>query len=234
MNCSSIDFFLIFSSGFLGSFHCIGMCSPICMMLKKGEAKENITLLLYNTGRIFTYLFLGFIAGWMGHGFMSFFSDLKFLPNLISIVFGVIMIVIAFEMIFRSGVTGIAFLQPLFDFITDFISHSAKNGTITAALMIGLFNGFLPCPLIYAFLMKSASTLDPLQGIEVMAALGLGTFPAMFLSGKLVFKKGKVWLRSGLTRLAGLIICYIGIVSVLRGLDIMSHTMHGNSHHMHF
>ena len=43
-----------------------------------------------------------------------------------------------------------------------------------------MFNGFLPCPLIYAMLMQSALEKSPVKGFIVIALFGLGTVPAMF------------------------------------------------------
>ena len=52
-----------------------------------------------------------------------------------------------------------------------------------APIALGVFNGFLPCPLVYAFVAQAASTAAPLAGMLVMLAFGLGTFPAMLAMG---------------------------------------------------
>jgi sulfite exporter TauE/SafE len=48
---------------------------------------------------------------------------------------------------------------------------------------LGLVLGFLPCGLLYAFLVTSAASGDPLKGSLIMASLGLGTLPAMLFVG---------------------------------------------------
>ena len=52
-----------------------------------------------------------------------------------------------------------------------------------APVAFGVFNGFLPCPLVYAFAAQAASTAAPLSGLLVMLSFGLGTFPAMLMMG---------------------------------------------------
>jgi len=48
---------------------------------------------------------------------------------------------------------------------------------------LGVFNGFLPCPLVYAFVAEATSTAGALPGFLTMASFGLGTFPAMLMMG---------------------------------------------------
>src|SRR6202008_2972290 len=47
----------------------------------------------------------------------------------------------------------------------------------------GVVNGFLPCPLPYAFAAQAAGGGGALPGVVTMAAFGLGTFPAMLMMG---------------------------------------------------
>jgi sulfite exporter TauE/SafE len=56
--------------GFLGSFHCAGMCGPLAMALPVNRDKPASVFagrLLYNAGRITTYMLLGMVAGLLGH-----------------------------------------------------------------------------------------------------------------------------------------------------------------------
>ena len=53
--------------GFLGSFHCVGMCGPIALAV--GGANRNKFIgnkILYHIGRSITYAFLGLIVGGLG------------------------------------------------------------------------------------------------------------------------------------------------------------------------
>ena len=65
-----MTFFLAaLSLGFLGSFHCIGMCGPIAMALPLGresKTKQIAGALVYNTGRMATYGIFGLLFGLLG------------------------------------------------------------------------------------------------------------------------------------------------------------------------
>src|SRR5271170_4785012 len=60
---------LLFIAGFAGSFHCIGMCGGFACALGpdgRGAGATSLRHLLYNTGRLSTYCFLGGLAGALG------------------------------------------------------------------------------------------------------------------------------------------------------------------------
>ena len=62
-------YLVIFAAGFLGSFHCIGMCGGFACALGRDPRGGVATVerhLLYNLGRLTTYCFLGALAGALG------------------------------------------------------------------------------------------------------------------------------------------------------------------------
>lgn len=55
--------------GFVGSLHCVGMCGPIALSLPlqdKASWRFLFGRLMYNSGRVVTYTFLGVLAGQIG------------------------------------------------------------------------------------------------------------------------------------------------------------------------
>lgn len=57
--------------GFVGSFHCVGMCGPIAMSIpRSSNSFLGLTgsALIYNTGRILTYAVFGLLFGFLGTG----------------------------------------------------------------------------------------------------------------------------------------------------------------------
>src|SRR5580692_4051106 len=60
---------LLFIAGFAGSFHCIGMCGGFACALgpdRRGAGATSLRHVLYNTGRLSTYCFLGGLSGALG------------------------------------------------------------------------------------------------------------------------------------------------------------------------
>src|ERR1700719_1244896 len=63
-------YLVLFAAALAGSFHCIGMCGGFACALGRdpqGHAATVLRHLLYNTGRLTTYSFLGGLAGALGH-----------------------------------------------------------------------------------------------------------------------------------------------------------------------
>ena len=68
-----IDLWWISLAGAAGSFHCLGMCSGFALSLAPSRAARWRTVgrhLIYNSGRVVTYCFLGVAAGAVG-GFVA-------------------------------------------------------------------------------------------------------------------------------------------------------------------
>ena len=62
-------YLVVFAAGFAGSFHCIGMCGGFACALgrdPRGRGATTVRHLLYNSGRLTTYCFLGALAGALG------------------------------------------------------------------------------------------------------------------------------------------------------------------------
>lgn len=95
-----------------------------------------------------------------------------------------------------------------------------------AHVALGVFNGFLPCPLVYAFAAQAAATFSPLSGALTMVLFGLGTFPAMFLIGNAGPLLGLQWRQRGVW-LAGGFVGVLGLITLARGvLPIAGHLGH--------
>jgi sulfite exporter TauE/SafE len=122
-----------------------------------------------------------------------------------------------------------------------------KAPGFAAPLAFGVLNGLLPCPLVYAFAAQAAASGGPLAGVQIMAAFGLGTFPAMLAMGGI----GLWWRRAPVVhaihatflppaartlhtdwrvvgvRAAGCFIVLLGLVTLARGVLPMVAHLHG-------
>jgi sulfite exporter TauE/SafE len=229
-------YLLVFMAGMAGSFHCIGMCGGFACALGAGPHGRGAALvrhLLYNTGRVATYAFIGVIAGSIGglavagHGQApALGGSFDAAQRVLAIVAGLLMIVMALQLL--------GLLQRLHGVLVGFGGSTlvvALRSLLHARgpavpLAFGVINGFLPCPLVYAFAAQAASTAAALPGFLTMAAFGLGTFPAMLLMGEVGTLLRPAWRQRGVW-LAGGFILVLGLVTVGRGvLPLGEHGLH--------
>ena len=218
-----VKYLLIALAGFAGSFHCIGMCGGFACALGSDPRGRQATLLrhlLYNTGRVSTYVFLGALAGVLGTALIH--HGAPALPmatgqRALSVAAGALMLLMGMQ------------LWGYFTPLRGSAGGMLGNGLVgalrrlrtapgpAAPLALGVANGFLPCPLVYAFLAKAAASAAVAPAVLTMLCFGLGTFPAMLLTGSVGRLLAPVWRQRGV-RLAGGFLLALGALTVARGL----------------
>jgi sulfite exporter TauE/SafE len=207
-----------FLLGFLGSFHCLGMCGPIALAI---SAKDNAPFLknkiIYNLGRTITYSFLGLIIGLLG-----FSLALTGLQQWFSLIMGGLILLMAFfykrseSYISKSGMFGLVYK------LKSSLGHYLKKGGGTAFFTSGLLNGLLPCGMVYIALIASLALQHPWEGAMYMFFFGIGTIPmlvAVMISGKIISLS---W-RNKFTKALPYFAMFIGILFIVRGLGIGNH-----------
>ena len=230
-------YLVVFVAGFAGSFHCIGMCGGFACGLgrdPRGRGATTVRHLLYNSGRLTTYCFLGALAGALGQVLCTRQGNTLLLlggsldagERILAIVAGLLMIAMALQ--FFGVLQAVHRLTVGFGGSTLALSLRSLLTTHNRAapLAFGVFNGFLPCPLVYAFAAEAASTFQPLPGALTMASFGFGTFPAMLMMGGVGRALAPAWRQRGVW-LAGTCILLLGIITLGRGiLPMGTHMSH--------
>ncbi len=205
-----------FLLGFLGSFHCIGMCGPIAIALPQHEGKKNIiftSALLYNFGRVITYALIGLLFGTIGKGlFIGGFQQI------VSIATGVLIILfVAFPYILPSKFKQVSVLKiPI---IRSAFSKAFQMKSFSAYLILGLINGLLPCGFVYMALSGAMLTGTTLDGSLFMFFFGLGTIPAMFslsVMGSFV----NLNFRNKIKKAIPAFSIIVGMILILRGMNL--------------
>jgi len=204
--------------GFLGSFHCVAMCGPIALAISGGN--ENTLRFLagrtiYNSGRILTYAFMGFLAGWAGHTLL-----MAGLQKSVSITIGILMIIsvaVLYYLPLKSGSNTVAL--KLNQLIRKIFSSVIKKKNYASLFFAGLANGILPCGFVYLAIAGAATTQAPLQGALYMIFFGLGTFPAM-MAVAAFGKLAGVKFRGFLVKAAPVMMILLGIYFVYRGYSM--------------
>jgi len=216
-----IEYGLAFISGILGSFHCIGMCGGFPVYVSNTSTSDryekSLRQLLYNFGRIFTYFFLGAIAGFLGYMIQE--MKLVFsIQGAVSIITGLTIIFIGLQMsgLFRER--QIPGFTQIYDVMRGVMSFFLKRRGRLSPFLLGIVNGFLPCPIIYGFLLVSLTQFTPVKGALMMLSVGLGTIPAMLLIAVL-YQKVSMVMRLNLSRhIPGVLMMIFGIITVLRAM----------------
>ncbi|PCH49303.1 MAG: hypothetical protein COC22_06865 [Flavobacteriaceae bacterium] len=207
-----------FVLGLAGSFHCIGMCGPIAFVLpvdRSSKTKTFFQTFLYNIGRLISYSLIGLLFGFIGKGLY-----LAGFQQRLSVLMGVIMIVIIIIPI--SLFNRYNFSKPLYKIINQVklkLGFYLSKKSNKALFLIGFFNGFLPCGLVYMALIGSISTGNSLQGALYMAIFGLGTIP-MMSSAILLGNFISVSFRTKIQKAIPVFVVIIGILFILRGLGL--------------
>ncbi len=204
--------------GLISSLHCIGMCGPIAMMLPvdhKNPSKKALQILIYHLGRLTSYGILGLAFGLLGRGFY-----MAGIQQQLSIAVGVGMIVIA--VVPEKVLAQYNFSKPIYRLITRIKSSLGaqfKRKTPDAFFTIGLFNGLLPCGLVYAALFGAIAMQNVTLGIAYMILYGLGTIPMM---SAVVYVSSLLSMpfRSQLQRVVPIVTVVIGVLFVLRGMGL--------------
>ena len=204
--------------GLISSFHCIGMCGPIAMMLpvdRSNEAKKVTQIITYHIGKLTAYGLLGLIFGILGRSFY-----LAGMQQQLSIIVGVLMILVALipEKVFAKY----NFSKPVYRIITKVkssLGQQFKNKSYKSLFTIGLLNGFLPCGMVYVALFGAIAMQSVSLSVLYMILFGIGTIPMLtivvYVSNLMSFS-----FRGIMQKAIPLVAVLIGMLFIIRGLGL--------------
>lgn len=205
--------------GFLGSFHCVGMCGPLFLSLPYGSNNSAFhaasRAIIYSLGRTFTYTIFGLIIGWIGY----LFSMAK-LQAPLSIGIGVLVLLVTLvhytgsKFLAKTSVFSIKY-EAFKQWLVSVFSKIGRN----SLFVVGIVNGLLPCAFVYAGLGSAVTTGDPVNSALYMTFFGLGTIPAMIF----VALAAKVFghsFRNSIQKALPIFALVLGAILILRGLSL--------------
>jgi len=221
-----------FLVGFLGSMHCVGMCGGLITALSMSRSRIWWPGLMgYQTGRIVTYTLLGLMIGILGMALAqtTWFSGaqqgLTVLAGILMIVFGLALAGWLPDPLAR----GMASVTRMIG-LSRWIQAASSSRMPMSWFMVGLFNGLLPCGLVYAGLALSLTAGSLALAAAMMFAFGLGTVPAMTIV-PWVLKSASPAMRGHVLKTAAVLLIGLGILTMLRGGEWM-HSMHDSHQSM--
>lgn len=172
---------------FMALAHCVGMCGGIVVAYSGGKLSSSMPLirqamghLLYNSGRITTYMLLGLFCGLVGYQIhLNPMVSAYFL-----IVLGVLLVGFAFLYAFfprvlsalEPNIARLPFYRRLFTYLLGAQSPASFY-------LLGMLNGFLPCGMVYYFLALSLASTSIWGGVVSMGVFGLATSLPLFVLG---------------------------------------------------
>ena len=203
--------------GFLGNFHCIGMCGPIALSLPIGRLKPGkkvLSILLYNLGRLSAYALIGGVVGVFGLG-------LKYvgIVQLLSVVSGALLMIIGLLSLPKLKFRVVNAPRVLVHTVQKQIGFFLRKKNWKMLFFVGVFNGLLPCGLVYAGLVGSLVAGSWTGGIVYMLLFGIGTLPLMlFLPyiGSMISPS----IRSKMRQVVPYSLMFFGLLFILRGSNL--------------
>lgn len=206
--------------GLLGGGHCAGMCGPIVSAMAVGvDAKQRNGLaypLLYNSGRILSYLVAGIAVATMGE-IASQLGEGMAVRRTLTILAGGVMILLG---LYLSGwwPRGILLIERGGSLLWRLIEPIARRfipiRSPQQALIAGALWGWIPCGLVYTALLWALAAESTLQGGMIMVSFGIGTLPTLLgishFSSTLIPHLQKPWVRSA----TGIMVASFGILQL--------------------
>lgn len=212
------SFLTAFIFGLFGSTHCLGMCGGIISLLSFNNLDNKkiiISQLLYNLGRISSYGFIGFGAGFFG--FILLDTVGHFLIKITKILSAIIIITLGIHLI--KKVKYIFFLDEVgriyfFVFRKIFNKLSCIKSPCKEFLL-GLAWGNIPCGLMYSVVCWSVLSGSIYKSFLLMIAFGLGTIPGMVIPGTLYVKIKETDKKNIIRTICGIFVIIFGVYSLI-------------------
>lgn len=193
---------MILTTSFFGSWHCVGMCSPLASI-----AAQKRQLGKYHLGRIISYMILGAIAGYIGSFFLD--SEFRWLQTASIFLLSFTLIIIGFFSLYNYDLLS----RVKFHKVMNILFKYQKRFNMNSGFWIGFLSGLLPCGWLYTFLLAAVTSKSPYAGAFILLLFSLGSVPALSTVSLLV--KSNIALASDKKRkIAGGILILAGVYSL--------------------
>lgn len=211
-------FWTALTLGFLGSFHCVGMCGPIALALPLNRESlfSKVTgALLYNTGRVFMYALLGGLFGLIGQSII-----IAGYQQSLSITLGIaVLTLILLPNKFANKFRVLSFTYSYIGKVKQKLKTLFKKNSFSSLFFIGTLNALLPCGLVYLGIAGAIASGNVLEGSIFMAVFGLGTVPAM-LTVALISSSININFRKKINKAVPVFAVSMALLLILRGMNL--------------
>lgn len=234
---SSFSLWGAFLLGLAGGFgHCLAMCGPFVAAASladgaacgpgAGARRSGVFQLAYHLGRLGTYALLGALLGLLGEAGALATLGGPFSPTAITrwlkLSAGALMLAMGTAMLVAWIRGRRANLPEPTAWVTSLpwfgkaVARLSRSGG-WAGLPLGALMGLLPCAPLLPVELAALATAEPLYGMLVMLAFGLGTVPALAGFGAasgLIGARARGWFAP----VAASAVVLLGAVTIVQGL----------------
>ncbi len=187
-----MTFFSTLFLGLLASVHCAGMCGGLQTAfqhttLLRSPQQIQRHLIMLNLGRIVVYTIIGSILAGAGASLAMQLNMNLWLSaaQFMRIATATILLLVGIQLIMTQK-RPLLWLESLgyrlWRFLQDYLNLKPATN-YRQSLRLGLIWGLLPCGLVYSVLLAASVSGSALNGSLLMLGFGIGTLPAMLLTG---------------------------------------------------
>ncbi|MFM8233685.1 MAG: sulfite exporter TauE/SafE family protein [Holophagaceae bacterium] len=230
---------VMWTAGLLGSVgHCAGMCGPIVLSFGVAQAESKRPHwqqhLLFQLGRITTYMILGAIIGSIGS-----IARLQSVQEMVDcckpegkgllsvgawpwqlwlkLTIGFVIMTLGIFLTFGRRADALMEFQ-LPDRIQGFLGRHIQWAHFP--YWIGMIWGLIPCGLVFMMLLKSLEMGSWQMGALGMGSFGLGNLPLLFTLGLVSTHISLRW-KQRLLRMSGLLVASLGIFILYQAIQLL-------------
>ncbi|MBP1921354.1 sulfite exporter TauE/SafE [Halorubrum alkaliphilum] len=175
---------------------------------------------LFNLGRTASYTLIGALLGAIGGvvlvGAATLTGAAGTVRGVVGLGVGAAVILVGIRYVLGGATGGVHLpgLQRITGWLTGHVDRLANGPGIVG---LGAVHGLLPCPILYPAYLYAFASGSAVSGGIALAALGVGTMPAVFLYGTLIERVDAVHRRR-VHRLLGVAFVVLGYVLFAHGL----------------
>lgn len=216
---------MLLAVGMAGGLHCAGMCGGLALLATGAQERgRNLSLLMYLAGKGWSYVVLGALAGVLGHAIAQ-AAPVGMGTRILAIASGALLLFLGLQLlgVLRETTAGLGWLRP----VSELFGRLARESGRLGKLLLGVANGFLPCPLVYGFVGLAAATGSLVWGASTMLVLGITSAVPLALCALGGYRLTGLAGRR-LPQFGGVLLLVMAAVTLYRGLVDA-----GAAHHMH-
>lgn len=203
----------------------VALCAARLAPTPAGGAPGVGARLLFNTGRVATYVAIGALAGAFGQIAVAAGASAR-LEGIVALAAGALAVLFGVSLVgWIRDPAGILSRLGIDVLIRGGAREAFRAPRLLSPILLGALQGAFPCALVYGAAARAAVAGSAAAGAGVMLVFGLGTVPAIFALSSLspaLLSRVRGW------RWAGLLIAAVGVLLMLRGLaafGVLSHSV---------